>query len=70
MATDLTTARVVQAGVIPIDTYAVLAEPISIWNRPDAMEFAQIYGRPYRPNHPPMLPDLQTGSRHQQTSSR
>jgi hypothetical protein len=42
MATDLTTARVVQAGAVPIDTYAVLAGLMSTWNRPDAMEFARI----------------------------
>jgi nicotinamidase-related amidase len=42
MATDITMARIVQAGAIPIDTYAVLAELMSTWNRPDAMEFAQI----------------------------
>ncbi|MCC6887448.1 MAG: isochorismatase family protein [Hyphomicrobiales bacterium] len=40
MATDITIARVAQAGVMPIDTYAVLAEVMSTWNRPDAMEFA------------------------------
>lgn len=42
MATDITLARVTQAGAFPIDTYAVLAEIMSTWNRPDAMEFAQI----------------------------
>jgi nicotinamidase-related amidase len=42
MATDLTTARIVQAGAMPIDTYAVLCELMSTWNRPDAMEFAQV----------------------------
>jgi nicotinamidase-related amidase len=42
MATDLTIARVVQAGAMPIDTYAVLAELMSTWNRPDAMDFAQV----------------------------
>ena len=42
MATDITTARVAQAGAMPIDTYAVLCELMSTWNRPDAMEFAQI----------------------------
>ena len=42
MATDLTLARVVQAGAIPIDTYAVLCELMSTWNRPDAMEFAAV----------------------------
>ncbi len=42
MATDVTVARVVQAGAMPIDTYAVLAELMSTWNRPDAMDFAQV----------------------------
>src|SRR6058998_3077104 len=42
MATDLTIARVAQAGAMPIDTYAVLAELMSTWNRPDAMEFAAV----------------------------
>jgi nicotinamidase-related amidase len=42
MATDLTVARVVQAGAMPIDTYAVLAELMGTWNRPDAMEFAAV----------------------------
>ncbi|MFV0339357.1 MAG: isochorismatase family protein [Parachlamydiaceae bacterium] len=42
MATDLTVARVVQAGVIPIDMFALLGEIMSTWNRPDAMDFASI----------------------------
>jgi len=42
MATDLTLARVVQAGAMPIDTYAVLCELMSTWNRPDAMDFAAV----------------------------
>src|SRR5688572_2189231 len=42
MATDITMARVVQAGAMPIDTYAVLAELMSTWNRADAMEFANV----------------------------
>ena len=42
MATDLTIARIAQAGVMPIDTYAVLCEIMSTWNRPDAMDFAAI----------------------------
>ena len=42
MATDVTTARVAQAGAMPIDTCAVLSELMSTWNRPDAMEFAQV----------------------------
>jgi nicotinamidase-related amidase len=43
MATDLTLTRVVQAGAMPIDTFAVLAELQGTWNRPDAMEFAAIF---------------------------
>src|SRR6185436_7984788 len=42
MATDITMARVIQAGAMPIDTYAVLAELMSTWNRPDAMELATV----------------------------
>ena len=42
MATDLTIARVVQAGAMPIDTYAVPAELMRTWHRPDAMECAAV----------------------------
>jgi nicotinamidase-related amidase len=42
MATDITIARIAQAGAMPIDTYAVLAELMSTWNRSDAMDFAQV----------------------------
>ncbi len=42
MATDITVARITQAGAMPIDTFAVLAEIMSTWNRPDAMDFAAI----------------------------
>jgi hypothetical protein len=39
MATDISLARVVQAGAIPTDTFATLGELMGTWNRPDAMEF-------------------------------
>jgi nicotinamidase-related amidase len=42
MATEITLARVVQAGGMPVDTYAVMAEIMGTWNRPDAMEFAAV----------------------------
>lgn len=42
MATDITIARVTQAGVMPTDTFAVLSEIMGTWNRPDAMGFAMI----------------------------
>lgn len=42
MATDLTVARITQAGVMPIDTFAVICEIMSTWNRPDVMDFASL----------------------------
>lgn len=42
MATELTIARVTQAGAMPIDTYAVLAEIMGTWNRPDATDYANV----------------------------
>jgi nicotinamidase-related amidase len=51
MATDLTLARVVQAGAMPVDTFAVLAELQSTWNRPDAMEFAAIFAEHVVPGY-------------------
>lgn len=51
MATDLTIARIVQAGAVPIDTFAVLAELQSTWNRSDAMEFAAIFAEHVIPGY-------------------
>lgn len=52
MATDLTIARITQAGAFPIDTYAVLTEIMSTWNRVDAYDFADVMVKhivpPYR----------------------
>lgn len=42
MATDITLARVTQAGAHPTDTFAVLGELMGTWNRPDAVEFGEI----------------------------
>lgn len=42
MATDLTVARITQAGAMPIDTFAVLSEVMGTWNRADASKFADI----------------------------
>jgi len=42
MATDITIARVTQAGCMPIDTFAVESEIMATWNRPDAQSFAAI----------------------------
>jgi hypothetical protein len=43
LATDLTIARIVQAGAIPIDTLAVILELQKTWNRPNAREFANLF---------------------------
>lgn len=43
MAQEITLARVVQAGVVPMDTAAVASELQKTWNRADAQQWAQIY---------------------------
>ncbi|NWA32625.1 MULTISPECIES: isochorismatase family protein [unclassified Pseudomonas] len=43
LATDLTIARLSQAGVVPIDIMATLSELQGSWNRPDAEQWAQVY---------------------------
>lgn len=45
MAQEITLARVVQAGVVPMDTAAVASELQRTWNRDDAMQWAEIYTR-------------------------
>lgn len=42
LATDATIARVAQAGAIPTDTFAIVAELMRTWNRPEGSRFAQI----------------------------
>jgi nicotinamidase-related amidase len=51
MATDLTIARITQAGVIPIDTLAVIAELQKTWNRPDALEYANVFADYIMPHY-------------------
>jgi len=43
MAQEITLARVVQAGVVPMDTAAVASELQKTWHREDAAQWAQIY---------------------------
>jgi len=43
MAQEITLARVVQAGVVPMDTAAVASELQGTWNREDAYEWAKTY---------------------------
>ncbi|WP_447749950.1 hydrolase [Pseudomonas nicosulfuronedens] len=42
-AQEITLARVVQAGVVPMDTAAVASEIQRTWNRPDAAQWAEAY---------------------------
>lgn len=45
MAQEVTLARVVQAGVVPMDTAAVCSEVQRSWNRPDATQWAEAYSQ-------------------------
>jgi nicotinamidase-related amidase len=45
MAQEITLARVVQAGVVPMDTAAVASELQRTWNREDAAQWAEVYTR-------------------------
>jgi nicotinamidase-related amidase len=49
MAEEITLARVVQAGVVPMDTAAVASELQKTWNRPDAQEWAEVYTKIFPP---------------------
>lgn len=51
MATDLTIARLAQAGVIPVDTFAAIGELQQTWNRPDAIEYANLFGEYLLPEY-------------------
>ena len=46
MAQEITLARVVQAGVVPIDTAAVCSELQRTWNREDAPQWDEAYSAP------------------------
>jgi nicotinamidase-related amidase len=43
MAQEITLARIVQAGVVPMDTAAVASELQKTWNRDDAAQWAEVY---------------------------
>lgn len=49
MAQEITLARVVQAGVVPVDTAAVCSELQKTWSRPDAAEWAEAYSAVFPP---------------------
>lgn len=50
MASRTTLARLAQAGIVPMSTNAVFCELQRTWNRPDAADFAALYGA-YAPNY-------------------
>lgn len=45
MASQTTVARLAAAGIIPVSTNAVLCEFQRTWNRPDAVQWGDIYGQ-------------------------
>src|SRR6185436_1216254 len=51
MATELTIARIAQAGAVPIDTLAVISELQQTWNRPEAQEFANLFADHMMPDY-------------------
>ena len=48
-AQEITLARIVQAGVVPVDTAAVCSELQATWNRPDADQWAEAYSTIFPP---------------------
>ena len=51
MAEEITLARIVQAGVVPMDTAAVASELQKTWNREDANDWAEIYAKAMSPSY-------------------
>lgn len=49
MAQEITLARVVQAGVVPLDTAAVASEIQKTWHRDDAQAWAEVYTKIFPP---------------------
>jgi len=49
MAQEITLARIVQAGVVPMDTAAVMSELQKTWNRDDAQQWAEAYASVFPP---------------------
>ncbi|CAH0127000.1 MAG: hydrolase [Stenotrophomonas indicatrix] len=58
MAEEITLARVVQAGVVPMDTAAVASEIQRTWNREDAQQWAAIYTQIF-PNYQLLIESYQ-----------
>lgn len=58
MSSRTTLARFTQAGVVPINTNAVICELHRTWNRPEAAELAEIYTLP-APNYRAVIESFQ-----------
>ena len=58
MAEEITLARVVQAGVVPMDTAAVASEIQRTWNRENAQQWAAIYTQIF-PNYQLLIESYQ-----------
>jgi nicotinamidase-related amidase len=43
MASDVTLARMTQAGIVPVTTNTILSESHRTWNRPDAAQWGALY---------------------------
>jgi nicotinamidase-related amidase len=50
MSQEITLARIVPAGVVPVDTAAICSELQKTWSRPDAAEWAEAYSAVF-PNY-------------------
>ncbi len=49
MAQEITLARILQAGVVPMDTAAVASELQKTWHRDDAQQWAEVYTKVFPP---------------------
>lgn len=51
MGTEITLARLTQAGVMPVDTFAVICEVMGTWNRRDSIQFGGIIADHVMPHY-------------------
>jgi nicotinamidase-related amidase len=69
MAQEVTLARIVQAGVVPIDIGAVASELQQTWNRADAQEWAEAYTQIF-PNYQLLIESYMKAQEVQQTQEQ
>ena len=72
MAQEITLSRIMQAGVVPMDTAAVCSEVQRTWNRPDAQQWAEAYSAVF-PHYQLLIESylkaLQVANEHEQLDS-